>query len=194
MSNEQAPIVDPRDKTIREQVEKIRQQAQTIEQQVKVIEQQADKLVQLRDNVKRLETLVEGKADAKASKKPIFTQNYSLGRNKHPKRSKKNSKRKRAGLKPTRAKRGLATAVVDIHADGVACDECIRHRSQYAWRLVEGKAVYVSYAEFLDTLCSTTCSSWSHTRKWNRPTISANPTLCTSTTLIRGNYHAAARK
>jgi len=138
MTNEQAPIIDPRDRIILEQAEKIIQQAQAIEQQGRTIDQ-------LEDKVKRLEALVEGKADAKASKKPIFTENYSLGRNTKQKRSKKNSRKKRAGRKPTQDKRGLATAVVDIYADGVARDECIRHRSQYAWRLVEGKAVYVCY-------------------------------------------------
>lgn len=145
MSNEQEPIADPRDRIIREQSEKISQQAQVIEQQARTIEQQADKLNQLEDKVERLETLVEGKADAKASKPPVFTENYSLGRNKKQKRSKKNAKKKRAGRKLTQAKRRLATAVVDVYADDVARDECIRHRSQYAWRFIQGKAVYVCY-------------------------------------------------
>lgn len=146
MCNEQDFIVNPRDRIFREQSEKISQQAQVIEQQARMIEQQADKLKQLEDKVKRLEALVESKADAKASKKPVFTENYSLDRNKKQKKSKKNSKKKkRAGRKPTRDKHGLATIVVDVYADGVAHDECIRHRSQYAWRLVEGKTVYVCY-------------------------------------------------
>ena len=128
MSDEHKSLSDPRDVTIRQQAETIRQQA--------------DRLQQLEDQVKRLQALLEGKADAKAAKKPVFKENYSLDRNKN---KKKKPKRKSTGRKPTQDKRDLATQAIDIYPDGVAREQCIRHRSQLAWRIVDGKAVYVCY-------------------------------------------------
>jgi hypothetical protein len=122
MSDEHKSLSDPRDITIRQQAETIRQQA--------------DRLQQLEDQVKRLQALLEGKADAKAAKKPV------LGRNKN---KKKKPKRKSTGRKPTQDKRDLATQAIDIYPEGVAREQCIRHRSQLAWRIVDGKAVYVCY-------------------------------------------------
>ena len=128
MSNEQESLSDPRDITIRQQAETIRQQA--------------DRLKQLEDQVKRLQALLEGKADAKSAKKPIFTENYSLGRNKN---KKKKPKRKSTGRKPTQNKRDLVSQTIDIFSEGVAREQCVLHRSQHAWRLVDGKAIYVCY-------------------------------------------------
>jgi len=128
MSGEQVSLSDPRDVTIRQQAETIRQQA--------------DRLKQLEDQVKRLEALLEGKADSKSAKKPVFKDNYSLDRNKN---KQKKPKKKSTGRKPTRHKRNLATQVIDIYADGVAREQCVRRRSQLAWRIFDGKAVYVCY-------------------------------------------------
>lgn len=128
MSDKHESLSDPRDVTIRQQAETIRQQA--------------DRLQQLEDQVKRLQALLDGKADAKAAKKPVFTENYSLDRNKN---KKKKPKRKSTGRKPTQDKRDLATQAIDIYPEGVAREQCIRHRSQLAWRIADGKAVYVCY-------------------------------------------------
>lgn len=128
MSDEHESLSDPRDVTIRQQAETIRQQA--------------ERLRQLEDQVKRLQALLDGKADAKAAKKPVFTENYSLDRNKN---KKKKPKRKSTGRKPTHDKRDLATQAIDIYPDGVAREQCLRQRSQLAWRIADGKAVYVCY-------------------------------------------------
>ncbi len=128
MTDEQESVADPRAVTIRQQAETIRQQA--------------DRLKQLEDEVKRLLALLEGKADAKAAKKPVFKENYSLDRNKN---KKKKPKRKSTGRRPAQNKRDLATQAIDIYADGVAREQCIRRRSQLAWRMFDGKAVYVCY-------------------------------------------------
>lgn len=128
MSDEPDSIVDSRDAIIQQQAE--------------TIKQQEDLLVELREKVKRLQALLESKADAKAAKKPVFTENYSLNRNK---RRKKKPKKKSTGRKPKQAKRELATQEIDIYAEGVSRDECTRRRSQLAWRIVDGKAVYVCY-------------------------------------------------
>jgi hypothetical protein len=102
MSDEHESPFDPRDVTIRQQAETIRLQA--------------DRLHQLEDQVKRLQALLDGKADAKAAKKPVFTENYSLDRNKN---KKKKPKRKSTGRKPTHDKRDLATPAMDIYPEGV---------------------------------------------------------------------------
>jgi len=128
MSGEQEFLSDPRDVTIRQQAETIRQQA--------------DRLKQLEDEVKRLLALLDGKADAKSARKPVFKDNYSLDRNKN---KKKQRKKKSTGRKPTRSKHKLATQAIDIYADGVAREQCVRRRSQLAWRIFDGKAVYVCY-------------------------------------------------
>ena len=128
MSGEQESLSDPRDVTIREQAETIRQQA--------------DRLKQLEGEVKRLLALLDGKADAKSAKKPVFKDNYSLDRNKN---RKKRPKQKSTGRKPTRNKRKQVTQAIDIYADGVAREQCVRRRSQLAWRIFDGKAVYVCY-------------------------------------------------
>ena len=63
MAGEQESLSDPRDVTIRQQAETIRQLE--------------DRLKQLEDEVKRLLALLEGKADAKSAKKPVFKDNQS---------------------------------------------------------------------------------------------------------------------
>jgi transposase len=128
MSDEQEAVLDPRDVTIRQQAETIRRQA--------------NRLKQLELEVKRLLALLQGKTDSKAAKQPVFKENYSLDRNKN---KRKKLKRKSTGRKPTRNKRDLATQAIDIYAGGVAREECIRRRSQLAWRIFDGKAVYVCY-------------------------------------------------
>jgi len=49
------------------------------------------------------------------------------------------------GRRPFSAKRKLATLEIDIYPDGVSRENCVRHRSQLVWRIVDGKAVYVCY-------------------------------------------------
>jgi hypothetical protein len=121
MSTDQDSFVDPRDALIREQAEKIKQ---------------------LVEEVARLKALLEGKADGKVAKPPKFTENYSLDRN--PRRQKK-PRKKSTGRKPQAGKLDLATEQRDVYPEGAAREECIRQRSQFAWRILDGKAVYVCY-------------------------------------------------
>ena len=81
----------------------------TIRQQAELIRQQAELIRQLEEEVARLKALIEAKADAKAAKKPVFKENYSLDRNK--KNRKKKPKKKSTGRKPTGEKRDLATKI-----------------------------------------------------------------------------------
>ena len=46
--------------------------------------------------------------------------------------------------KPKEAKREQATQMVDLYWHGVHRAKCILHREQFVWRLIDGKAQYVS--------------------------------------------------
>ena len=108
MSDKQDSIADPRDAIIRQQAE--------------TIQRQAELLVELQDKVEHLQALLEGKADAKSAKKPIFTENYSLNRNK---RRKKKPRKKSTGRKPKQAKRDLATEEIEIYAESADLRELL---------------------------------------------------------------------
>lgn len=131
MFDAQEILPDPRDETIRQQAE--------------TIEQLTQRLRELENQVKHLKALLERKADAKAAKKPVFKENYSLDRNKKKKLENKKPKPKSTGRKPTQDKSDLATQTIDIYPEGVAREQCVRHRSQLAWRIIDGKAVFVCY-------------------------------------------------
>lgn len=119
----------------------------TIDELKAVIAQQAERIKQLETELAAMKSLVEAKADAKAAKKPSFTENYSLGRNKNAKNNKK-PKRKSTGRKPSADKEKLATKSENIYPDDVSPHQCQCRRTQFVWRLVDGKAVYVAYHLF----------------------------------------------
>ena len=58
----------------------------TITQQEEKIAQQQERIEQLEAKIEKLKELLEGKAESKAAKKPKFTENYSLDKNKRKKR------------------------------------------------------------------------------------------------------------
>lgn len=141
MPNVQVPTADPRDARIRELLD-------SNEQQTLTIQQQAARIKELEQKLEKLQALLDGKAESKASKKPVFTENYSLGRNKLQNKDKSKSKKnkKKPGRKPQYAKRDRATECVDVYPDGVDRKKCVLHRSQLAWRILDhNKAVYVRY-------------------------------------------------
>jgi transposase len=110
-----------------------------------IIAQQAERIDQLEQEVASLKALIETKADAKASKKPKFDENYSAGRNKN---AKKKPKGKSTGRKPSDKKKNAASKSVNIYPDDSQPEQCERRRTQYAWRLIDGKAVYIAYHLF----------------------------------------------
>ena len=132
MPNLQESTFDPRDAIIRQQADRIQQQDERINQ--------------LEQDVLSLKALIESKADAKSSKKPVFKENYSLGRNK--KTNNKKPKKKSTGRKPNDGKEKLATESVDIYPDDAQPQQCERRRTQYVWRLIDGKAIYIAYHLF----------------------------------------------
>jgi len=114
---------------------------ETIRKQAERISEQGDRIKQLEAEITRLKELLKGKADAKAAKKPTFTENYSLGKNQRKRKRRKKS----TGRRSNDAKREMIEDECDIYWEGVNREQCVLHREQFAWRLVDGKAIYVCY-------------------------------------------------
>ena len=105
------------------------------------IASQAARIKQLEAEIEELKKLLVGKGESKTAQKPRFTENYSLDRTNRKKRRHKDS----TGRRGNDAKRDLIEDQHDIYWPGADPDACICHRQQFAWRIVDGKAVYVCY-------------------------------------------------
>lgn len=119
----------------------LKQRDETIKRQAELIAQQAEQIKQLKAKIEQLEKLLAGKAESKTAKKPRFTENYSLDKNKRRKKRRKKS----IGRRSNDTKRAMIEDQHDIYWPDADPDECICHREQFAWRMVNGKAVYVCY-------------------------------------------------
>ena len=95
----------------------------------------------------RLRELLEGKAKAKASRKPRFSDNYG-GRSEQSRSKKKGRGKGATGRRPSGDKQSFVSATEKIYPEGVSPSDCILVRTQCAWRFVEGRAVYLRYEIF----------------------------------------------
>ena len=105
--------------------------------------QQAARIQQLEGELERLKQLLAGKADSKAAKKPVFKENYSLGRN--ARRKRKRQGRQSSGRRPKELKREMVRSEYDVYHADADLQQCVFRREQFAWRLIDGQAVYVGY-------------------------------------------------
>jgi transposase len=105
--------------------------------------QQAARIQQLEGELERLKLLLAGKADSKAAKKPVFKENYSLGRNARRKRKRRG--RQSSGRRPKGLKREMVRSEYDVYHADADPDQCVLRREQFAWRLIDGQAAYVGY-------------------------------------------------
>ena len=119
----------------------LKQRDDTIQQQADTIERLTERIGQLEAEAEELKKLLAGKAEAKSAKKPTFTQNYSLDKNKRKKKRRKKS----TGRRKSEAKRHLVEHQHDVFPPNVDRQQCIFQREQFAWRLIDGRAVYVGY-------------------------------------------------
>ena len=112
-----------------------------LKQRDETIAKQAEQIKQLRAEIEELKKLLGEKAESKAAKKPVFTENYSLDKNKRKrKRRKKSTGRRRHELKLD-----MIEDQYDIYWEKANPDECVLHRTQFAWRIIDGKALYIGY-------------------------------------------------
>jgi len=152
MSETVPPRIAPRDLTIAEQANRIAELTKLVAEVTQKNKQLKEENKQLKERIERLEALLASKLDAKSSKKPAFTENYSLARNKlldlnQPgnKDSDKKPRKKSNGRKPREAKEHLVGGTIAVFPEGVDPDKCIHHHFQSAWGIVDGKAVYSRY-------------------------------------------------
>jgi transposase len=106
------------------------------------IKSQADRIKELEAEIANLKTLLSGKAETKAAKKPRFTENYSLDKN----RRRKQRRKKSTGRRSSDAKCSLINEEAVVYPAHAVRKRCILHRTQCAWRIVEGKARYIRYS------------------------------------------------
>lgn len=112
-----------------------------LKQRDETIKRQAEQIKLLEAEIEQLKRLLASKAESKTAKKPKFTENYSLDKNK----GKKKRRNKSTGRRSNDTKRAMIEDRHDVYWPGADPDECICHREQFAWRTVNGKAVYVCY-------------------------------------------------
>ena len=98
------------------------------------------RIQQLEAEIEELKRLLAGKGESKTAKKPRFTENYSLDRIHRQKRHKDST-----GRRGNDAKRDLIEEQQKVYWPDADQGACICHRQQFAWRIIDGKAVYVCY-------------------------------------------------
>ena len=121
--------------------ERIRQLIEQNRQQADQLQQQAARIQHLEQELERLKQLLAGKADSKTAKTPVFKENYSLGRN--ARRKPKRQGRPSSGRRPKELKRELVRSESDVYHADADPQQCVFCREQFAWRIIDGRAVYV---------------------------------------------------
>ena len=96
--------------------------------------QQAARIQQLEGELERLKQLLAGKADSKAAKKPVFKENYSLGRN--ARRQRKRRGVPSTGRRPKEQKREIVASAYDVYHANADPKRCVFCREQFAWRII----------------------------------------------------------
>lgn len=92
---------------------------------------------------KELREVLHQQGQAKASKAPKFSENYSVERNQGKPKSKRG--KQATGRRPHHIKLALVDEHVAIYEPGVLETACVERGVQYGWRLVGGQARYICY-------------------------------------------------
>jgi transposase len=131
-------------KDLEKELERRDQKIAELEGQIAGLVEKAADLTKEND---RLRELLEGKAKAKSSRKPKFSDNYSGHSNGNS--SKKKGRGKGAtGRRSSTEKQQFVSDTVEVYPEGVDQADCVLLRTQCAWRIVDGRAVYVCYEIF----------------------------------------------
>ena len=113
------------------------------ERDEKIAELEA-KIAELIEENERLRGLLGNKAKRKSAKTPKFSENYSTETN--GQRSKKTKRGKGAtGRRPQGDKQAFVTHTEKVYPENVDPADCVYVRTQYAWRIVDGRALYIGY-------------------------------------------------
>jgi hypothetical protein len=111
-----------------------------------IIRQQAEEIAALKQEVADLKALLKERAAAKDAKRPTFSQDYSLSR--QERQRSRRGRKKSTGRKPTESKQHRVDRTEDVYPPDGSPQSCELAREQCAWRLEEGRAVYVRYRIF----------------------------------------------
>jgi hypothetical protein len=90
-----------------------------------------------------LKGLLHQQGQAKSSKAPTFSENYSVEQNKGKRKSKRGQQS--TGRRPHSIKLELADEHIHLYAPGEPKTACVERRVQYGWRFVDGQAKYICY-------------------------------------------------
>ena len=121
----------------------LRQRDQQIDELLETVRRQAAEIERLKEKIAGLEAALNCRAEANKSKKPRFSGDYSLSRQERERTSRK--KTPSPGRRPNELKRSLIERTEDVFPDGVEPQRCCFVRDRFAWRLEDGRAVYVHY-------------------------------------------------
>ena len=120
----------------------------------KALEERDQKIAELESKItdlakenNRLRDLLGSKAEAKSSRKPRFSDNYS-GQSEGRQSKKKGRGKGATGRRPGRDKQAFVGGTEKVYPEGVDPADCVRVRTQCAWRIVDGRAVYIRYEIF----------------------------------------------
>ena len=120
MPDTSPPETDPRDL-------KIAEQARLLVELTKENQQLREQNKKPEERIKRLEAMLATKVDAKSSKKPVFTENYSLDRNKLGNQDSDNKPPKRStGRKPCEAKEHLDSDTIEVFPPDIDRGQCVQ--------------------------------------------------------------------
>ena len=114
------------------------------DQKIAELESKIAELVKEND---RLRELLKSKAESKSSHKPRFSDNYS-GQSAERQSNKKGRGKGATGRRRGRDKQAFVSGTEAVYPDGVDPADCVLVRSQCAWRIVDGRAIYMRYELF----------------------------------------------
>lgn len=110
------------------------------------IQEMSEQIKNLQKEIRSLKKLLVEKASSKESQPPKESSNYSVAR--HEQKQRKRQPKHSTGRKPQSAKREQVAETIDLYWHNARRKQCVLHRQQCVWRLIDGKASYVCYRIF----------------------------------------------
>lgn len=121
----------------------LQERDQRIEQLLEVIRQQAEEIQRLKDRVAELEAVLGKRQQANDSKPPKFSGDYSLTQ--QERQQTRQRRKKSPGRTPNQDKLDQVQRTQEVYPEGLSPEHCGFCRDRFAWRLEDGKAVFVRY-------------------------------------------------
>ena len=117
-----------------------------LDEQERQLKEQQQHIEQLTSENARLKELLHQQGKSKGSKPPTFKEDYSVET--HLGSGKSQRGHESTGRRPQQSKQGQVNEYVEVYEEGVDPSLCVERRQQYVWRIIDGKARYISYRLF----------------------------------------------